>query len=179
MDEIKFPFLVTRRNIGSGDYRRDDSAPNCATRRIPSFRRSAQFLRHSEFQRRHFQPGFFAQRRRRFGVFVADSWQSHANRIPGSQGKLAVLGAVSEHHLRRLRFHPLSLGTGIDHLLWDRLPIVIAIAALLSAALVERLSRTAGLWALPLLVVLAVLSVLYWYWTEQQGAGNLNFYIVM
>ncbi|PTQ77547.1 ceramidase [Nitrosomonas oligotropha] len=67
----------------------------------------------------------------------------------------------------------------IDHLLWDRLPIVIAITALLSATLVERLSRTAGLWALPLLVVLAVLSVLYWYWTEQQGAGNLNFYIVM
>ena len=67
----------------------------------------------------------------------------------------------------------------IDHLLWDRLPIVIAIAALLSTTLVERLSRTAGLWALPLLVVLAVLSVLYWYWTEQQGAGNLNFYIVM
>ncbi|UJP02361.1 MAG: alkaline phytoceramidase, partial [Nitrosomonas sp.] len=30
-----------------------------------------------------------------------------------------------------------------------------------------------------LLVVLAVLSVLYWYWTELQGAGNLNFYIVM
>jgi len=30
-----------------------------------------------------------------------------------------------------------------------------------------------------LLVVLAVLSVLHWYWTEQQGAGNLNFYIVM
>ncbi|TXI36553.1 MAG: alkaline phytoceramidase [Nitrosomonas sp.] len=67
----------------------------------------------------------------------------------------------------------------IDHLLWDRLPIVIAITALLSATLVERVSRTTGLWALPLLVVLAVLSVLYWYWTEQQGAGNLNFYIVM
>lgn len=67
----------------------------------------------------------------------------------------------------------------IDHLLWDRLPIVIAITALLSATLVERVSRITGLWALPLLVVLAVLSVLYWYWTEQQGAGNLNFYIVM
>ncbi|MBK7492810.1 MAG: alkaline phytoceramidase [Nitrosomonas sp.] len=67
----------------------------------------------------------------------------------------------------------------IDHLLWDRLPIVIAITALLSATLVERISRDAGLWVLPLLVVLAVLSVWYWYWTELQGAGNLNFYIVM
>lgn len=67
----------------------------------------------------------------------------------------------------------------IDHLMWDRLPIVIAIAALLSTTLVERVNPAIGLWALPLLVVLAVLSVLHWYWTEQQGAGNLNFYIVM
>lgn len=67
----------------------------------------------------------------------------------------------------------------IDHLMWDRLPIVIAIAALLSTTLIERVNPTIGLWALPLLVVLAVLSVLHWYWTEQQGAGNLNFYIVM
>ena len=67
----------------------------------------------------------------------------------------------------------------IDHLLWDRLPIVIAIAALLTATIADRISLTAGLWLLPLLVVLAVLSVLYWYWTELHGRGNLNFYIVM
>lgn len=67
----------------------------------------------------------------------------------------------------------------IDHLLWDRLPIVIAIAALLSATIADRINLTAGLRLLPLLVVLAVLSVLYWYWTELHGRGNLNFYIVM
>ncbi|OQW40009.1 MAG: alkaline phytoceramidase [Proteobacteria bacterium SG_bin4] len=67
----------------------------------------------------------------------------------------------------------------IDHLLWDRLPIVIAIAALLAATLVDRVDITAGLAALPLLVALAILSVLYWYWSETQGAGNLNFYLVM
>ncbi len=67
----------------------------------------------------------------------------------------------------------------VDHLMWDRLPIVIGIAALLSATLVDRTSPAAGLWALPLLIVSAVFSVLHWYWTELQGAGNLNFYIVM
>jgi hypothetical protein len=67
----------------------------------------------------------------------------------------------------------------IDHLLWDRLPIVIAIAALLSAVIADRISLAAGLWLLPLLAISAVSSVLYWYWTEQQGAGNLNFYITM
>jgi len=67
----------------------------------------------------------------------------------------------------------------IHRLLWDRIPIVIAIAALLSATLIERGSANIGLGVLPLLVILAALSVLYWYWTEQQGRGNLNFYIVM
>ena len=67
----------------------------------------------------------------------------------------------------------------IHRLLWDRIPIAVAIAALLSATLTERVSPTMGLRMLPLLVILAVLSVLYWYWTERQGSGNLNFYIGM
>ncbi|MBL8498374.1 alkaline phytoceramidase [Nitrosomonas sp. JL21] len=65
-----------------------------------------------------------------------------------------------------------------DRLVWDRLPIVIALTALLSATLVERIDRTAGLWALPIMAILAALSAGYWYWTELQGKGNLNFYIV-
>lgn len=67
----------------------------------------------------------------------------------------------------------------IDRLLWDRIPIVITIAAFLSATLIERVNPVIGFRALPVLVVLAMMSVLYWYWTEQQGIGNLNFYIVM
>lgn len=66
-----------------------------------------------------------------------------------------------------------------DHLLWDRLPIAISIAALLSSTLADRIGPTLGLWSLPLLVSLGIFSVLYWYWTEQHGTGNLNFYIVM
>lgn len=64
-------------------------------------------------------------------------------------------------------------------LLWDRLPIAIGVTALLAAALVERIGLRFGLWALPFLVLLGVVSVLYWYWTEQRGIGNLNFYIVV
>ena len=65
-----------------------------------------------------------------------------------------------------------------DRLIWDRLPIVFALAALLSATLVERVDRTAGLWALPVFMLLAALSVWHWHWTELQGRGNLNFYVV-
>jgi len=64
-------------------------------------------------------------------------------------------------------------------LLWDRLPIAIGVMALLAAALVERIGLRLGLWALPFLVLLGVASVMYWYWTEQRGVGNLNFYIVV
>ena len=66
-----------------------------------------------------------------------------------------------------------------ETLLWDRLPIAIGIGALLAAVMVERISLLVGLWALPLLVMLGAASVVYWYWTELWGAGNLNFYIVV
>lgn len=66
-----------------------------------------------------------------------------------------------------------------ETLLWDRLPIAMGVTALLAAVLVERVSLRVGLWSLPLLVVLGAVSVMYWYWTEQQGAGNLNYYIVV
>ncbi len=68
---------------------------------------------------------------------------------------------------------------GNASLLWDRLPIAVGVTALLAAVLVERVSAKIVLWALPCLVVLGVASVLYWYWTEQRGAGNLNYYIVV
>jgi hypothetical protein len=66
-----------------------------------------------------------------------------------------------------------------DHLLWDRLPIATGIGALLAATITERIDPKLGLRSLPLLVVLGIFSVLYWYWSERQGTGNLNFYIAM
>jgi hypothetical protein len=64
-------------------------------------------------------------------------------------------------------------------LMWDRLPIAIAIMALLSVTITERVGVRAGLWLLPVLVAMGALSVMHWYWSEQRGAGNLNFYIVV
>lgn len=64
-------------------------------------------------------------------------------------------------------------------LLWDRLPIAIGIMALLAATLSERIDSRLGFHLLPALVSIGAASVLYWYWSEQQGTGNLNFYIVI
>lgn len=66
-----------------------------------------------------------------------------------------------------------------ERLLWDRLPIATGITALLAATLVERISLKVGLRLLPWLLLLGIGSVMYWYWSERQGAGNLNFYIVI
>ena len=66
-----------------------------------------------------------------------------------------------------------------DRLMWDRLPLAVAVTALLSAQLVERVSPQTGLRMMPALVGIGAASVLYWHWSEREGAGNLNFYIVV
>lgn len=66
-----------------------------------------------------------------------------------------------------------------DRLVWDRLPIATGIMALLAATLSERISPKIGLRLLPILIAVGFGSVMHWYWSEQRGAGNLNFYIVV
>ena len=82
----------------------------------------------------------------------------------------ALVGAGSSYY---------HLAPDNDRLVWDRLPIAIAIMALLSAILMERVSLRAGLQLLPVLAMAGALSVMHWHWSEQRGAGNLNFYIVV
>jgi hypothetical protein len=62
-------------------------------------------------------------------------------------------------------------------LFWDRLPIAMGIMALLAATLLERISLKRADLILGLLVLLGAASVVYWKWSEQQGSGNLNYYI--
>lgn len=66
-----------------------------------------------------------------------------------------------------------------DRLVWDRLPIATGIMALLAATLSERVSPGAGLRLLPVLIAIGAGAVIHWYWSEQHGVGNLNFYIVV
>ena len=61
-------------------------------------------------------------------------------------------------------------------LVWDRLPMTIVFMALVAAMIEERISVRAGLWLLPLLFAIGILSVLQWHWSELQGAGDLRFY---
>jgi hypothetical protein len=58
-------------------------------------------------------------------------------------------------------------------LVWDRLPMTLGFAGLVSAALAERAGAGNGLrWLWPLLAVGAG-TVIYWYATERMGRGNV------
>ena len=64
-----------------------------------------------------------------------------------------------------------------ERLLWDRLPMSIAFMAFAAVVVSDRIQQTAGNgWLLILLVVLGMLSLLYWYFTEMRGHGDLRFY---
>jgi hypothetical protein len=61
-------------------------------------------------------------------------------------------------------------------LVWDRLPMTIAFMSLVAAVIAERISLRAGLWLLPVLLLIGLSSVLQWYMSEVRGAGDLRFY---
>jgi hypothetical protein len=61
-------------------------------------------------------------------------------------------------------------------LVWDRLPMTIAFMSLVAAVIAERISLRAGLWLLPILLLIGMGSVLQWYMSEVSGAGDLRFY---
>jgi len=68
------------------------------------------------------------------------------------------------------------LDPGNDRLVWDRLPMTIVFMSLVAALIAERMSLRAGLWMLPVLLVIGISSVVQWYMSEMRGAGDLRFY---
>lgn len=79
-----------------------------------------------------------------------------------------------------------GVGSGYYHLwpsneslVWDRIPITIAIMALTSIVMGEFVSVRLGSILLIPLVSIGILSVLYWYWTETAGNGDLRPYVLV
>jgi hypothetical protein len=64
-------------------------------------------------------------------------------------------------------------------LVWDRLPMAIAFMSLVAAVIAERISLRAGLWLLPILLLIGMGSVLLWYMSEVRGAGDVRFYVAV
>lgn len=64
-------------------------------------------------------------------------------------------------------------------LLWDRLPMTVAFMALLSLLIEERVWPDASGRTLWPLLLAGIASVLYWYWSESRGAGDLRLYVLV
>ena len=54
--------------------------------------------------------------------------------------------------------------------------MTIAFMAVVAAMIAERIGVRAGLWLLPVLVLVGMSSLLQWYLSELRGAGDLRFY---
>jgi hypothetical protein len=79
-----------------------------------------------------------------------------------------------------------AAGSGYYHLapdnarlVWDRIPIMIAMMALVAAVIAERANLHAGLALLPILEITGIASVLAWRNSEVTGHGDLRFYAFM
>lgn len=79
-----------------------------------------------------------------------------------------------------------GFGSGYYHLspdnqtlVWDRLPMAIAFMALFSFFLSEHINVRLGAWLLWPLLAIGIFSVLYWIYTENQGAGDLRLYALV
>lgn len=63
------------------------------------------------------------------------------------------------------------------HLVWDRLPMTIGFMSIFAITIIERISYRWGLWLLGPLVAAGVGSVIYWYWGDLRGHGDLRLYV--
>jgi len=66
-----------------------------------------------------------------------------------------------------------------ETLLWDRLPMTIAFMAFMSIIIGEYISEKVASTALIPLVLIGIISVIYWYITEQAGQGDLRPYALV
>jgi hypothetical protein len=65
-----------------------------------------------------------------------------------------------------------------ERLVWDRLPLAVAFMALFTSVLAERIDVRLTRLLIPLTLIGGG-SVLYWGWTEAQGAGDLRPYLLV
>ncbi len=134
----------------------------------------------------------FADRRTVFGIpNFCDVISNAPFAIAGALGLWTVLRrrrelSAAEHMALVAMFAGVFLtafGSGYYHLwpdnrtlVWDRLPMTIAFTGLLAAMIAERIGRRASAILLLPMLLLGVLSVVYWHITEQRGAGDLRPY---
>jgi hypothetical protein len=108
-----------------------------------------------------------AFRRQDHGIF-ASPWERRAYAVLFIGVTLTAFGSAYYH-----------LAPDNDRLVWDRLPMAVGFMGLLTAIIAERVSASAARALLVPLLVVGCASVVYWHWTELQGAGDLRLYVLV
>ena len=106
-------------------------------------------------------------RRQDDGIFVSP-WERWAYAVLFIGVTFTAFGSAYYH-----------LSPDNDRLVWDRLPMSIGFMGLLTAIIAERVSAGAARVLLMPLLVVGCASVVYWHWTELQGAGDLRLYVLV
>jgi hypothetical protein len=63
-----------------------------------------------------------------------------------------------------------------SRLVWDRMPMTVIFMSLVAALITERVDVKLGLWSLPVLTAVGIVSVMQWHLTVLHGAGDLRFF---
>jgi hypothetical protein len=67
----------------------------------------------------------------------------------------------------------------IDTLVWDRLPMVMAFMPFFTLIIGEYVDEKMGEQLLFPMLLIGIASVVYWYWTEMNGVGDLRWYALV
>lgn len=111
--------------------------------------------------------------------------------LAGIAGVYRIRNAANSQAVFRWRFFFVSIalvGLGSayyhwapsnDSLFWDRLPMTLGFASLTVSLLAERFGERTGRTLFWPLIILSAVSVVYWWFTEKVGAGDLRPYILV
>lgn len=117
--------------------------------------------------------------------------------IVGFLGLLSLLGISQSplHILHTNKYSYFALFTGLilvgfgsgyyhlnpnnETLVWDRIPMTIAFMGLYAIIISEYISEKLGKLLLVPLLVAGICSVLYWWFSEMNGAGDLRYYAMV
>ena len=143
-------------------------------------------------------PGYhaFADQRRIWGV--PNFWNVVSNLpflVVGLMGTVELVRQWPQGALASLRAAYLSFfagtflvafGSAYYHyaptdlsLAWDRLPMTIVFMAFFAIIIGEHINPRVGRLLLVPLIALGVISVVYWYFTQEAGHGDLRLYIIV
>ena len=101
----------------------------------------------------------------------------HAVSLPGLE--LAYVIFFSGVFLTAFGSSYYHLAPANDPLAWDRLPMTIGFAGLFSIIVGEFVSARIGRMLVVPLLLVGIVSVEYWIWSESRGAGDLRLYALV